>query len=633
LAFGAASQRRHPINPTIAAMPDPTTLISLDALSLDQFRSAGVDAILDAYPDLTLNDLRHPLRTAAELATAEARHAHAAILRMMSDICSMLLQPGVTTAPLAPFAFWGDGTCSMGPEHLQPEQVDFIASVADIITHQPLRARLGDLVWLKAKRHGNRFALRAIDDYRAAPLEHAVWVVHGRASWHRALQLAASLRGTARERLEGMVTDLSSAFFAHEDAEGVVALSYLRPLEAERLGKAVAPQVAAQLGRLAQREADSAHAFHAASYLHSAINWREWTGDAAGAAAMQALLGDTWERHGDAASPALARHGFYQDAIAAYRSVPGRFRDAHGIFDAIERTRLKYEQAGRDVVDEMVAVRMPAFDATDLVRAATEHVQQPDALQALYAFCELDSIPVKAEHMAGAQASLDDSVVVRLFGSTTLDSDGRAIVRTQPSAPGAVAGEDLQVAQEAMRGFVRGAEMVARAMLAPALDQIRIEHSLTIDDFRTLALCSGIVPRERAGIVGKALYAGYCHDLEQALHILMPQFEHIVRQCLKTAQAITATHEDGIDMEVALSALTERPQMVEVFGEDMTFAIRCLMCIQGGPNLRNAVAHGHAGTDECVSAAGLYTWWFVLRLIVTQYRNRASGVTDPTDAP
>lgn len=604
-------------------MPDPTTPIEFDALTLDQFRTAGVETILNAHPDLTLNDLRHPLRAAAELAEAEARHAHAAILSMMSHICSMMLQPGVATAPLAPFAVWGDGTCSMGPEHLLLAQVDFIAGVADIITHQPLRARLGDLVWLRAKHHGNRFALRAIDDYRAAPLEHTAWVAHGRASWHRALQLAASLRGAARERLEGMVADLAAAFFAHEDAEGVVALSYLRPLEAERLGKAVAPQVAAQLGRLARREAYSAHVFHAAAYLHSAINWCEWTNDVAGAAAMQALLGDTWERHGDAAGVALARHGFYQDAIAAYRSVPSRLRDAHGILVAIERTRLKYEQAGRDAVGEMVSVKMPAFDATDLVRAAIEHVQQPDALQALYAFCELDPVPVKAEHIARAQAALDASFAGRLFGNTTLAGDGRTIVRTQPPAPGADPGDDPHVAQEAMRDFVRGAEMVARAMLGPALDQIRLEHSLTIDDFRKLALCSGVVPRERASIVGKALYAGYCHDLEQALHILMPQFEHIVRQCLKAAQAITATHEDGIDMEVALSALTERPQMVEVFGEDMTFAIRCLMCVQGGPNLRNVVAHGHAGTDECDSPAGLYTWWFVLRLIVKQYRIRA----------
>ncbi|MCL6486676.1 MAG: hypothetical protein I4O49_21340, partial [Janthinobacterium lividum] len=156
-------------------------------LTIEQFHAAGVSAILDAYPDLTLNELRHPLRAAADLASAESRHPHATILCLMSDICSMMLQPAIDTAPLASFVTWGDGTCSMAPEHLQPEQIDFIAGVADFITHRALRARLGDLVWLKAKRHGNRFALRAVDDYRAAPMEHAAWHAHGRDSWHRAL--------------------------------------------------------------------------------------------------------------------------------------------------------------------------------------------------------------------------------------------------------------------------------------------------------------------------------------------------------------------------------------------------------------------------------------------------------------
>lgn len=600
------------------------------ALTVNQFHASGVTAVLEANPHLTLNELRNPLHVAADLARTECRHPHAAILDLMSHICSMMLQPAVVTAPLAPFAIWGDGTCSMGPEHLQPEQLDFIAGVADVITHRALRARLGDLVWLKAKRHGNRFALRAVDDYRAAPLEHATWHTHGRASWHRALQLAASLRGAAGDRVKEMVEDLTSAFFAHKDEGGVVALAYLRPLEAERLGKSAAQQVAAQLALLARREADRPHPFNAAAYLHSAIDWFRRIGDNAGEAAMLAELGETWERHGDATAAAFARHGFYQDAISAYRGVAGRFRETHDIRAALERARLKYEQAGRDSVGEMIAVPMPAFDATDLVRAATEHVQHEDPLQALYAFCELDTTPVKSEHMARAQASMGESFVARLFGVTTLDGDGRAIVRTAAPAIDTAPDENPRVAQEAMRDFVRGAELVASAMISPALAQIKIDHSFTIDDFRMLALCSGVVPRERASIFGKALYAGYCHDLEQALHILMPQFEHVVRQALKGAHAITATHEDGIDMEVALAALTERSQMNEVFGEDMTFAIRCLMCVQGGPNLRNAVAHGHAGTDECDSPAGLYTWWFLLRLIVRQYQIRASEASSPS---
>lgn len=602
-------------------MPKPTPQ---NELTIEQFHSAGVNAILDASLDLPLHELRHHLRLAADLASEECRHSHAIILSLMSDICSMMLQPAVATAPLTSFVTWADGSCSMAPEHLQPEQIDFIANVSDVITHRALRARLGDLVWLRAKRHGNRFALQAIDDYRAAPMEQTGWNSYGRDSWHRALQLAASLRGAARERLEAMVTDLINAFFAHaHDDEESLALAYLRPLEAERLGNADAARIAAQLSLLAGREPLRSNPFHTAAYLRSAIDWFKRAGDAAGEAAMWVLLGENWERHGDDKTTALARHAFYQDAISAFRRVSGRFRVKHEIPAALERARLKYEQAGRDSIDEMVVVSLPAFNATELVRAATKRVQHDDPIQALYAFCELDKTPVKSEHMARAQATLMGSFVARLFGSTTLDSDGRAIVRATAPAHDTTPDNDPRVDQEAMLDFIRGAEMVASAMISPGLAQIKIDHRLTIEDFGALALCSGVVPRERAGIVGKALYAGYCFDLEQALHILMPQFEFLVRQLLKNAQAITATHEDGIDMEVALSALTERPQMIEVFGEDMTFAIRSLMCVQGGPNMRNAVAHGHAGSEECNSPAGLYIWWFVLRLVVRQYQIRA----------
>jgi hypothetical protein len=160
-------------------------------------------------------------------------------------------------------------------------------------------------------------------------------------------------------------------------------------------------------------------------------------------------------------------------------------------------------------------------------------------------------------------------------------------------------------------------------MIRPALDQIRGLHLRTIEDFRALARSCGIVPVDRADIAGQALHAGYCRDLVQAIHILMPQFEYMVRNILKQESVLTTNHDtEGLDMEVALSSLTERPQMVELFGEDLTFAIRTLMCVQAGPNLRNAVAHGLADSALCGGPYGLYAWWLILRMVVRAYRQR-----------
>lgn len=97
-------------------MSEPTTLHNV--LTIDQFHAADVSAILDAHPYLVLNDLRHPLRAAAVLASAKGRDKQAAILGLMSDICSMMLQPSVYTAPLAPFANWDDGIIGLAKRTL-----------------------------------------------------------------------------------------------------------------------------------------------------------------------------------------------------------------------------------------------------------------------------------------------------------------------------------------------------------------------------------------------------------------------------------------------------------------------------------------------------------------------------------
>ena len=175
-----------------------------------------------------------------------------------------------------------------------------------------------------------------------------------------------------------------------------------------------------------------------------------------------------------------------------------------------------------------------------------------------------------------------------------------------------------------MLDFADYAGKMAAGMIAPALDQLHFDHVITSNDFRSIVEQSGMVLQDRAAMVGKALYAGYMGDLEHALHVLMPQFEHIVREVLKVAGALTTTHEpkDGLDMEIGLSRLTERPEMVTVFGEDLAFAVRAMMCVEPGPNLRNVVAHGLANSELCQGPYARYTWWLILRVIVEQFRVR-----------
>ena len=144
------------------------------------------------------------------------------------------------------------------------------------------------------------------------------------------------------------------------------------------------------------------------------------------------------------------------------------------------------------------------------------------------------------------------------------------------------------------------------------------EMHFDLGTFEALASRAPLVPNKRAAVVAQGLHAGWCGDFVQAVCILVPQFEHIVRVKLKEAGALTTTHKDGLDSEIGLSNLIERPEMRDVFDVDLTFTIRALMCDPSGPNLRNVVAHGLADESLLKGPYGIYLWWLVLRLVVEQ---------------
>ena len=138
------------------------------------------------------------------------------------------------------------------------------------------------------------------------------------------------------------------------------------------------------------------------------------------------------------------------------------------------------------------------------------------------------------------------------------------------------------------------------------------------DDFINLA-CH-CVPKERAGLLGKALFAGYRDDFVTALHLLVPQIENFVREVLKQAGVETKTLDnDGIENEKAMGSLIQEPKANEVFGEDLAFELNSLFCDPAGPNLRNKVAHGLLDEGQFDSPYAIYAWWLGLRLVVNTW--------------
>lgn len=634
ITLALSSQLQHQrdnqrIRPSHCTMTD-TNALPPDATLQDALNS-GALALINASEEQDLYQLLAALDALAAERTAAGATGQAQAIQLLMCCYSMRLDAGNKTEPFQPGHRMADGGTTAKPDHLTPAQVQLLAGLYGDVKPPARRARLADLVGLKIRQRRVDHVVAAIDAYIATPLDREHWLDSGEHYWHRALRLAMSFYAGVGERLETIEHALFSAFErACETSEGTEPLWYLRPLQAEDVGT-YAGAIASRLQQLADGRTDKG-AWDAAEYAYqSAAYWFGRAKNPERSAAMLHTRALVTERKADSFDRGIMRQTFYTDALRYLREVDGRYLAALRVRDAIERVQLKLDEAGRMAIGEMqtIKTRVPGVDVAQLVEDAIAQVRGKSALGALLAFMELDHWPSRAAYLAQAKDGAKVGIFASLVSSIYLAGDGRQVKQVAP-----LTGDDQCDAEaielKAMQYFVQTAQFTAQTVLSPALSEIYMQHALSLADFQVIAQDCPTVPLAHARAVAQGLHAGYQRDFVTALHILLPQFENIVRALLKAASVLTTRTDDrGITMEVGLSALVKEPKLVEILGGDVVFGISTLMCTQVGPNFRNDIAHGLATSADCNTLVGLYTWWFIFRLVFIQWHL----ASQPTNRP
>jgi hypothetical protein len=215
-----------------------------------------------------------------------------------------------------------------------------------------------------------------------------------------------------------------------------------------------------------------------------------------------------------------------------------------------------------------------------------------------------------------------------------MSQDGRVIAKRPGLSLSAESsdGDEVTIRAEMIQNYGILIGIVVQGDIWPALEILWLEHRLHEADFVGLASQSPIVPKDRVRLFGKALFSGYDGDFVTALHLLVPQLEHLVRHHLKQSGAKTTMLDvNGIENEIGLSSLMDLPEVERIFGVNLSFEIRGLFCDPFGPNLRNELAHGLLDDEACQSIYAVYAWWFGLRLIFNMFWNatrKAMPVSD-----
>ena len=598
-------------------------------LTTQHFEDCGWKDVVDNALANDSPSLWFAFSGAARKALDDGRLAEAKVLWLFSDICSMLLTPTDRNDPFKPVAASHERRSTV-PDDLNVSDINFLSIIAERIDLDWLRARIADIVWLKLRPRNKDFALMAIDAYRATPLDFVSWLRHSKACWERAISLAKMLGRGAADRLQLMQDTVIAYFDQTTNSDRFHAIRLVDLLKQHKLGDPNHNAIAQKLESIAYEFHKDGKFHEAREFFSATADWYAIARDDDKSVEMTVAIAECWVKEADeriaGETPShMVANSFYENAIQTYRTIPRADREPYNVENRIETIRSLLNASGEKTLEELKIIRSPAINISELIDSARNSVSGLTAQDALKAFASIHSPDSVAKLRKQAIEQIRKFPFSSLFGGTSLSRDGRVIAKR----PGMMFGtelltesDEIAIRAEMVRNYSLSIIITSQGMIIPALEVLGLEHRIIETDFVWVASQSPVVPKSRSALFGKALYAGYKGDFVTALHILIPQIEHMVRSHLKQAGVQTTNLDvNGIENENGLSTLLALPETKDIFGEDLTFEFSSLFCDAFGPNLRNELAHGLLESDAFESQYAVYAWWLGVRLVFLTWWN------------
>jgi tetratricopeptide (TPR) repeat protein len=546
------------------------------------------------------------------------------IMRLIAQACSMMIDAKSINEPFTPILQdFQAGRRSAIPDDFTVAELAFFESILEHIDEPMLRGRLADLLWLCRKPKDPLHARIAIEAYTSHPIKIDTWRMDIDKCYERASRICLQIKEYTK--LEAIEERLYSAFQVDYPESPFMPLWLSQLLDRLSLGRDKHRDIAQRLYSIAQELQQQCNFDGARSYLDLAAKKYQQGKDEKGWLDSLVLIAECFELEADQRSlgalpSQMVSNSFYENAIQAYRHIPVKHRATYDVENKLRSLREKLSKSGKASLEEMGLIRTPGIDIKDMIEASQAHVSGKQKVEeALMYFTGVSCVSSYESLKKSAEESIAKHLLNSLFGSKYMSADGRVIAKT-PSID--LNGEDEQanhvaVMRQILQDFSIKMQLAVEGQILPALRQILMEHRVTRDLLEALCYHSPLVPPMRKKLTATALWFGFEYDFSNAIHLLCPQLEHMVRVKLKDVGAHTSNvDQDGVENENGLSTLLDLPEAEKVFGKDMVFEIRAVFADAIGPNLRNEVAHGLLDDNTASSIGSIYAWWMVLRLIV-----------------
>ncbi|MBD1581586.1 DUF4209 domain-containing protein [Pseudoalteromonas sp. S16_S37] len=484
-------------------------------------------------------------------------------------------------------------------------------------------ARIHDLCWLYSKPKPFSNALKAIDLYSSYAIDGDSWITLGVSHYYRrALRLACQLGKGAYEKVTYIKRKLFNAIFDSYPNSKFMKIWLTELLEDYQLIESTEfERIEEEFNSLINDFLCHDKFYEARFYLEflSKKYYQLKRNDDWGKALI--TIAKTWEDEASIREQALVKASLYENAIQAYWKVPNSVKSKFNIHAKLSELKVLHREAGKQTLAEMVTtkVNVPFPERDQWTASAIEYVSGKDSAEtAILYFAHLVDGFDKSR-LVESENNAPRSVTSPLFNTIRFSHDGRKIAVDKAFDEVELDKHDDRLLSKAVEAAVQMADIIVCSDLLPALDELNLQYNINLSMFESLCSVSPVIPSKRSKLFAKGLYFGFQRDFTTAIHLLAPQWEHLVRDILNESGVSTTTIDtkDGIATECGLSTLLSKPESEEIFDENLLFEMKAFLTHPHGPNLRNNIAHGLLDDDYSSTASCVYWWWRTLRFVYT----------------
>ena len=176
--------------------------------------------------------------------------------------------------------------------------------------------------------------------------------------------------------------------------------------------------------------------------------------------------------------------------------------------------------------------------------------------------------------------------------------------------------KDTKVLELHMHREALTREQFCGELLRCGLIYIKKNYCFEKEDLAFLFTENPIIPEDRTNVMLSAIFHGINGEFYEALHILAPQTENLLRSItsIHGDSAVKLKDDDSMEFKL-LTSVFDSQKLWDCYDNDILFLLKGLMNEKAGANIRNEIAHGIMSPESGNSSVSVYFFCLVLKII------------------